>query len=146
METTAHNIGNVGKLVDNPPAIVLQTVTSQLAEWSPMISISLDPLQSTWLASDLHQTLTRSKLPSPGYRHLAPISSTALREQALVQCCDKCLNVNDDYMNILCVLPTAYVTCIHLSQNKVIGISVFKVNLQTPVRLSDCNKQDEIAG
>jgi hypothetical protein len=43
METTAHNIGNVGQLVQNLPEIVLQPVTSRLAEWSPMISILLDP-------------------------------------------------------------------------------------------------------
>jgi transcriptional regulator with AAA-type ATPase domain len=89
METTAHNIGNVGELVNNIPAIVLQSVTSQLAEWRPMISISLDPLQNTWLASDLHQTLTRNKMSSPVYRHLAPISSTTIAEQTLEQSCDE---------------------------------------------------------
>lgn len=90
MKTIGHNIGNVELLVDNLPGIVLQQVTSQLAEWGPMISVLLDPLQSNWLASDLHQTLTRSKMSSPGYRHLASISSTTLGEQDLVQCCDKC--------------------------------------------------------
>jgi len=97
-ETTVHNIGNVGKLVNNLPAIMLQPVTRWLAEWSPMISISLDLLKSTWLASDLYQTLTRSKKSSPDYRHLAPISSTTLAEQAMVQSCDKCLNINGDYV------------------------------------------------
>jgi len=90
LETTTHNIGNVGELVDNLLAIVLQPITRQLAEWSSVISNSLDPFQCTWLASNLHQTLTRIELSSPGYRYLAPISSTALGEQALVQCCDKC--------------------------------------------------------
>jgi len=88
METTANIIGKVGQLVDKLPAIVLQPVTSRLAEWGPMISIPLDPLQSTWLASDLHQTLKGSKMSSPGYRHLAPASSTTISEQALVQCFD----------------------------------------------------------
>jgi hypothetical protein len=100
----------------------------RLAEWGPMISNSLDPLQSTWLASDLHQTLTRHKVSSAGYRHLAPTSSTALGEQALVQCCDRCLNINAGYVQIWCVPPTTHVPCIHLGQNKVLGISV-SVNL-----------------
>ena len=47
METTAHSIGNVEKLVKNIPAIVLQTIPSQLPEWSSMISILLDLLQNT---------------------------------------------------------------------------------------------------
>jgi hypothetical protein len=98
METTAHNIGNVGKLFNNLPATMLQPIRRRLAEWRPMISISLDPLQSTWLASDLHQTLTSSKMSSPGYRHLAPISSTTIAEQTMVQSCDKCLNINGDYV------------------------------------------------
>jgi len=88
METTAHNIGKVENLVENLSTTVLQPVTIQLAERSPMISMSLDHLKNTWLASDLHQTLTRSKVSSPGYRHLATFSSTTLGEQALEQCCD----------------------------------------------------------
>jgi len=32
----------------------------------PVISISLDPLSRTWLASNLQQTLTWSKLSPPG--------------------------------------------------------------------------------
>jgi len=66
METTAHNIGNVGKLVNNLPAIILQPITSRLAVWRPMIYISVDRLQSTWLARDLHHTLTRSNMTFPG--------------------------------------------------------------------------------
>jgi len=105
----------------------------RLAEWSPMFSILLDPLQNTWLASDFHQTLTRSKMSSPGYRHLAPISCTIIAEQTLVQCCDKCLNNIVDYVQIWCVPPTTHVPCIHLGQNKVLGISVrYLVFLKLP--------------
>ena len=78
MGNSAYNIGNTGEFVDNLPATVVQPVTIQLAEWGPVISISMEPLHSNWLASDLHQTLTRSKMSSPGYRHLEPISSTTL--------------------------------------------------------------------
>ena len=99
-ESTAHNIGNIGKLVNNLQKIVPQPITCRLAEWSPMISILLDPLQSTWLASNLHQTLTRSKMSSPVYRHLAPISSTTIAEQAMVQCCDICSNISEHYVQI----------------------------------------------
>ena len=40
-----------------------------LAEWGPVILISLDSLTTTWLKSDLRQTPTWSKLSPPGYRH-----------------------------------------------------------------------------
>jgi len=59
---------------------VLQNFPNQsqvlLATGDPVISISLDPLTSTWLKSDLRQTSTCSKLSPPGYRHLTTISST----------------------------------------------------------------------
>jgi hypothetical protein len=35
METTVHNTGNVGKLVDKLPAIVLQPVTSPVGRMGP---------------------------------------------------------------------------------------------------------------
>ena len=47
----------------------------RLATRGPVISISLDPLTTTWLKSDLRQTSTCSKLSPPGYRHLTIISS-----------------------------------------------------------------------
>ena len=40
----------------------------------PVISIYMDPLRNNWLASDLQQTLMRSKLQPPGYRYLKPAS------------------------------------------------------------------------
>lgn len=42
----------------------------------PVISISLDPVRSTWLARDLEHMPTWSKLSPPCYRHLTPISYT----------------------------------------------------------------------
>jgi hypothetical protein len=72
----------------------------------------------------LHQKLKRSKMSSPGYRLLAQISSKSLGEQVLVQCCDKCLNINGDYVQIWCIPPTTHVPCIHLGQNKDLGVSV----------------------
>jgi len=38
---------------------------------------------------------------------------------------DKGLNVNDDYVDILCVPSATHVPCINESQNKVLGISIF---------------------
>ena len=43
------------------------------------IYISLGFLRSAWLASDLQQTPTWSKLSPPGYRHMTQISSTGRR-------------------------------------------------------------------
>ena len=40
-----------------------------LAIWCPVILISLDPLTTTWLKSNLQKTPTWSKLSPPGYRH-----------------------------------------------------------------------------
>jgi len=46
-----------------------------IATRGSVISISLDPLTTTWLKTDLRQTPTCSKLSPPGYRHLTTISS-----------------------------------------------------------------------
>jgi hypothetical protein len=39
----------------------------------PVISIFLDSLRSTWLASDLEWVLIQNKLPTPDYRYLTVI-------------------------------------------------------------------------
>jgi hypothetical protein len=74
MDVTGHYIKTVQK-VDH----VLQICPNQsqvlLAIGGPVISISLDPLTSNWLKSNLRQTPTCSKLSPPCYRHLTTISS-----------------------------------------------------------------------
>ena len=45
-------------------------------------------------------------------------------EQAFVQCCDKCLNINDDFAQVCCVPPATHVPCIYFGQNEVLGVGV----------------------
>jgi hypothetical protein len=45
------------------------------SDLSPIFK-SLEPLKTSWLATDLHQTPTWSKLLPPSYRRLTPIYST----------------------------------------------------------------------
>ena len=98
METTVNNTRNAAG--QQPTSCSAATNHNSVGRIKPNDFHLLNPLQNTWLASDLHQTLKRSKISYPGYRHLALISSTTIAEQVFVQCCDKCLNISEDYVQI----------------------------------------------
>jgi hypothetical protein len=53
MEITRNEIRIVVRVVHNLPAVALQSVTSPVSSMAPAIYISLDPLRSSWLSSDL---------------------------------------------------------------------------------------------
>lgn len=65
-----------------------------------VISISLGPLRSTWLASDLYRTPTWSSCLR--HRHFTPISSTQ-ELQALLPRCVEFFTVNDNCVKVWCV-------------------------------------------
>jgi hypothetical protein len=88
-----------------------------------MISISLGPSQSIWMARHLQQMLARSKLSPPGYKNLILISLcwyTCLRATV-----EQYVNVCGDYVEVLCVPQAIHVPCTHLRQNEVFGIRMF---------------------
>jgi hypothetical protein len=74
-----------------------------------------DLLRSTWLASKLQQTPTWSKLSSPGYRHLTPISST-LGHKLGCQGGTTASVFNDDYVEVWCVPSATDVPCTSKSE------------------------------
>lgn len=83
-----------------------------------VISISLDPSRSTWLANDSQQTPTWSKRLPPGTWHLIPIFSTPGHR---IWCWGgKGLRVNNDYVEVWYVPSATHVTCVCRSQNKLV--------------------------
>jgi hypothetical protein len=60
----------------------------------------------------------KAKRRHPGYRLQIPISSTPRK-----RLCDKCLNVIGKYAEVWCVPSATHVSCIHRSQNEVLGIN-----------------------
>jgi hypothetical protein len=55
------------------PAAAPLPTTIRITVWVPAIYITLDPLRSPWLESDLQRKPTGSKLSHSGYRQLTQI-------------------------------------------------------------------------
>lgn len=53
--------------------------------------------------------------------------------------CDKCLNVNGDYVEVPCVPSATHVPCIHQNQNNVLGIRVYYLIFCNPFVLIEFN-------
>jgi hypothetical protein len=76
--------------------------------WRSEIYSSLGFLRRTWLASDLQQTPTWSKLSPSGYRHMPQISSTGYRPWC--HCWETSFNVTGDHVHVWCVSSAAHVS------------------------------------
>jgi hypothetical protein len=98
METAECEIGTVRRMVHNPPGVASQPVTSSVGMmWGTVISISLDPFRSTWLANDLQQKPTQSTAVTYWLQKLHfDFFYTGIH--ALVSRWAKCLSVSDDYV------------------------------------------------
>ena len=83
----------------------------------PVISTSLDPLRSNWLARNWKQMPMWNKL-------LLDTNFFSAVMDALAKQCAKCLDVNGDYMEVWCVPRATHAPRIHQNQNKVLGITV----------------------
>jgi hypothetical protein len=82
----------------------------------PVIPIAFDPLRNTWMASDLQQTPTWSKLSSPGYKRVTRDFLHA-RIQTWAPRWNRYINVNGDYMEVWCVPSSAHISCVQWGQN-----------------------------
>jgi hypothetical protein len=69
VKVTGREIGTVGSMSITSQPQCRNYSQVRLAVWGPVVSICLGSLRSTWLASDLQQTLTWSKLSLPGCIH-----------------------------------------------------------------------------
>jgi len=84
----------------------------------PVIFLSLDLLRSTWLASDVQQTLISS-----------------------VPWCDSCLKVSDDHMEVWCIPSVAHVPCEHRSRDKAVVIKWLSPSFWNFILMGNCVKQ-----
>jgi hypothetical protein len=92
--------------------------------WYLQISLSLDPSRSTFFASDLQQMPAWGKLSPPSWLQTLRCSFLYSGTQTLVPQRDRCLNVNGDCMEVLCVPSTADEMYGCGCQNKLIVIRV----------------------
>jgi hypothetical protein len=111
-------------LVNNLPAMVLQPVTSPVGRMGPKNLHLVGPLTKHLDGKQFASGTDKMQAVISGYWHLTTIPSTTLAEQASVQWCDKCLNINDDCMQIWRVPTTTHVLCIDLGKNKVLDITM----------------------
>jgi hypothetical protein len=81
MEITGHDIGIVGSMVHNLPAVSVNSIKSS--------DFNLfGPLRSMWLACDVQEKTVEARSP-PGYSHCMPVSFMVEYEP----CCNSGTNV-----------------------------------------------------
>jgi hypothetical protein len=102
-----------------PCCSVLQLVKSIRLYGPPVISISLDALRSTWLASDLTDADKKQIITS--WLLKVDNNFVCAKTQFLVPF----LNVSGDYVEVWCVPCAAYVPCVYWSWHTFLRIGVF---------------------
>ena len=88
-----------------------------------------------WFATDTNI----NKLSPLSQRHITPIFLCQDIILGMVKWCDKCLNVNGDYVEVPCVPSAIHVPRIHQNQNDVLGIRVYYLIFCNPFVLLEFN-------